>query len=636
MVVEPLSPRGARSLALLAAILYPAWGLLMRALVPGAVDPFGERLVVAGCFALSWPLLRRDRFSVGAFHGLLTLCALHFASVVVRNDFSTPYALGQLILVGGVGAAVSQRAFLLGFMTFFAVEPLLALTHPTPTSWVLSAGVVTLGLVFAVILRNRTVLARELESTISSLEQATSRLSALVAAVPDVVLVMKGPSIEFANRPAPPFVDVNRLRENDPRCTFESPAGPRHFDVRSIAIDTERRLVVLRDITTPLETIEKLRHAEKLATVGSVAATVAHEINNPLAWVTGNLNFLKAELSTSADFELRDAVRESLEGVATIATIVRDLKLLARRDATDHEPFEPSAIARGAATLVRAQVEQRARFELNLMPNAPLIAGDGNRLAQVVINLLVNAAQAIPSGDARRQRVGLTVAPADQGRRVRISISDSGPGVPEALREKIFEPYFSTKPRGEGTGLGLAVCRQVVTELGGRMELDSSELGTTFHVELPAVVPEAVVVKKKESDSRTPLGRGLVVDDEPHVLQSLRRVMGRTNQLSLCGSVEDALALLRADSEWDFVLCDLMMPGLTGVDFVKRIEREFPGLRGKVVLMTGGVFTRREREFLGSSSIPVIEKPFSLTTLTAAIEAARSHTPPLLELARSH
>jgi PAS domain S-box-containing protein len=242
---------------------------------------------------------------------------------------------------------------------------------------------------------------------------------------------------------------------------------------------------------------EAARRADRLASLGTLAAGVAHELANPLSFVLANAEFALERLrrdgppGAPAD-PLLSALADVVQGARRMRVIVSDLRTAARGE-TGGEPAVPVDLRRVvdyAVQLTAAELRRRARLELDLQPASPVL-GSETRLGQVLVNLLVNAVHAMPDGPEGRNAIRISLRDAP-GRRVALSVRDNGCGIPEPIRARIFEPFYSTKPPGEGTGLGLWVCQGIVVDLGGQIEVESAPgEGTTFRVLLPALRPEA-------------------------------------------------------------------------------------------------------------------------------------------------
>ncbi|WP_158501776.1 ATP-binding protein [Vitiosangium sp. GDMCC 1.1324] len=251
---------------------------------------------------------------------------------------------------------------------------------------------------------------------------------------------------------------------------------------------------IARDITERKQVQEKLRSTDRMVSLGTLAAGVAHELNNPISYVLSNLRFAVDELGeqtasgtplpTEQVQEVQQALREALEGGERMRNIVRDLRSFSRREDEGFGPVDIHAVLDSCSSLARSEIRHRAQL-VKEYGEIPQVLGNESRLGQLFLNLLVNAAQAIPEGDAKANTVRLTTARAEAGWVV-ISVQDTGVGIPPENLQRLFKPFFTTKPVGVGTGLGLSICHGIVTAMGGRIEV-SSEVGkgTTFRVLMP-------------------------------------------------------------------------------------------------------------------------------------------------------
>jgi len=266
------------------------------------------------------------------------------------------------------------------------------------------------------------------------------------------------------------------------------------------------------------------------------------------------------------------------------------------------------------------EIRHRARLVKELAPVPPVVANEG-RLGQVFLNLLVNAAQAIPEGRAEAHRIRVRAAPAG-GDRVAIEISDDGAGIPPEILPRIFDPFFTTKPPGEGTGLGLSICHSIVSALGGEIEVESEVgRGSTFRVLLPVERgdpsrPGPTPVPQRAAAARA---RVLVVDDEPLVGTVLRRTLRDDHDVEVVPSAREALARIDAGERFDAVVSDLLMPDMSGMELYRALCERHPDLSRRVLFLTGGAFTTAAREFLEREPVTCIEKPFDLPALRAAL-----------------
>ncbi|HEX8438093.1 ATP-binding protein [Archangium sp.] len=376
----------------------------------------------------------------------------------------------------------------------------------------------------------------------------------------------------------------------------------------------------------------RLAQSEKLAVVGQLAAGVGHEINNPLAFVSGNLHvaveqiaLLSREMDGPASERLREtlqALEEARRGAERIHTIVKDLRTLARADETRLVPVDVHAALEFSLTLAMPHLRHKAQVERQL-GKVPAVRANEAKLGQVFLNLLINAAQAIPEGDPLNHRV--TLVTRLEGTRVVVEVRDTGKGMTPEVMSRIFEPFFTTKAQGEGTGLGLSICQGLIHTMGGEMGVESEPgRGSTFRVVLPMSETD---VTATPAPARTVADvqarkRVLVVDDEPGIGSVMRRILGRVHEVIVLQSGREALTLLERDDNFDRVFCDLMMGDMTGMDLHARLAEKGSECLSRFVFMTGGGFTERAREFLQSVSVPRIDKPFEPEVIRSLVAQA--------------
>ncbi|WP_254330544.1 PAS domain-containing protein [Corallococcus exiguus] len=374
---------------------------------------------------------------------------------------------------------------------------------------------------------------------------------------------------------------------------------------------------------------ERLVQSEKLAMAGQLAAGVGHEINNPLSYVAGNLQFAVEQLTPLARRpglqdvlgEALEALREAKEGAERIRVIVRDLQTFARADELRLGPVDVHASLEFGISMAMTHLRSRAQVERHFGQVPPALAHEA-RLGQVFLHLLINAAHAIPAGAFERHRVTLTTR--REGAWVLAEVSDTGLGMTPEVLQRAFEPFFTTRPVGEGSGLGLSICLGLVRSMHGELTATSIPgMGSTFQVRLPVsepiVHPGVPAVRAGDGPSRK---RVLVVDDEPQLTSVLRRILGRQHDVVVAHSGREALALLEQDDAFDRVFCDLMMADLTGMDVHAELSRRRPELLSRFVFMTGGSFTERARAFLQAVPLPRIEKPFEPGLLHSLVESS--------------
>ncbi|HEX9053058.1 MAG TPA: MEDS domain-containing protein [Anaeromyxobacter sp.] len=382
------------------------------------------------------------------------------------------------------------------------------------------------------------------------------------------------------------------------------------------------------DVTERRSLQARLETAGRLASVGTLAAGVAHEINNPLSFVTSNLGFIAERLDAAAGdaahplpraAELKQAVAEAIDGAQRVRDIVQALRRVAGpARAEQRGRVDVRAEIEAAAGIAKGQVGPRARLVLDLPAALPPVIAGPHELGQVVLNLLVNAAQATPEGNPDAHEVRVT-ARAGEGRVV-IEVSDTGRGMAPAVVARIFDPFFTTKDVGAGTGLGLAICHGIVTAAGGSIEVHSEPgRGTRFRVELPAAEDGSTSPSPPPPAPAPARRRVLVVDDESLLARAYARVLGRDHEVEALTSAAEALRLLAAGRRWDVIICDLLMPGMTGMDLAEWAAREAPDVAPRLIFVTGGACTERSRAFLERGGFPWLEKPVEPEALRAAV-----------------
>jgi CheY-like chemotaxis protein len=310
-----------------------------------------------------------------------------------------------------------------------------------------------------------------------------------------------------------------------------------------------------------------------------------------------------------------------------VRAIVGDLKLFSRAEEERTVSVELTHVLDSAARMAWNEVRHRARF-VREYGRLPLVLGSEARLGQVFLNLIVNAAQAIPEGhvDDHEIRLCARELPSKQ---VLVEVHDTGSGIAEHLVGRIFDPFFTTKPPGIGTGLGLAICHRIVTSLGGRIDVESQPgRGTVVRVTLAAAEPElpieALPAPLPSSESR---GRVLVIDDDPAVGNAIGLLLSEDHEVAVLTSARRALGRLRRGEVFDAIVCDVMMPEMSGVDFHSELVRTQPELATRIIFISGGAFTLQAREFLDRVSNPRVDKPFDAEFLRTIVnqQVSRAH-----------
>ncbi|MGF1468412.1 MAG: ATP-binding protein [Sandaracinaceae bacterium] len=407
--------------------------------------------------------------------------------------------------------------------------------------------------------------------------------------------------------------------------------------------DGSALLGVVQDFTELERLWDRLYWAEKMAAVGTMAAGVAHEVNNPLTYLESNAELLAEELPALAASappakleELLSAVAEIREGTQRIHEIVHGLKSFSRVSSGEVEEVDLATVLQAATRLCRNAVRHRAQLVFEVDPETPSVQANESRLVQVAVNLLMNAAQAVPEGRMDEHTIRVACGRLATGQAF-FEVSDTGAGMDEDVLEKAFSPFFTTKPKDVGTGLGLAICKGIVTNLGGSIEATSRVAeGTTMRVVLPvdgparASRPARVPLEEPEGPPIARPADVLLLDDEPLVARSLARLL-RPHRVQIEQDPREALDRLQRGEAFDVIVCDLMMPTMSGRQFYESVGSARPELQSRMLFVTGGAFTPEGREFVASIDVPVLEKPVDLAALRRAmadmVEAGASEDP---------
>jgi signal transduction histidine kinase len=457
------------------------------------------------------------------------------------------------------------------------------------------------------------------------------------------------------------------------------------------------RLVALvgrvdRNIAQQRRAEQALQEAERMASLGTLAAGVAHEVNTPLTYVVTNLALIaerlpalgagaeapagaRAHVATIQELAARarsscaqiasglvprlpDGIRhdfnnsqtlivyalariaeeadelaaatsgapagrkapqidrllaQAREGVERVRSIVRDLKMFSRPDETAAAPLDVWRVLESAINLTSSELVHRARLVTERGAVPPIVASEA-RLGQVFVNLLVNAAHAIPEGAVETNEIAVATRTDDAGRAV-VEIRDTGVGIAPEHLPRLFDPFFTTKPVGQGTGLGLSICHGIVTALGGDLTVESEPgRGSTFRVALPGVpgaLPEAVAEPTPDAAATPPRrARILVIDDDPRIGDAVRESLATEHDVVAVTNAMAGLGLLDKQEHFDLILCDLMMPAMTGMELHEELSRRDAAQAARMSFLTGGAFTPRAQAFLAEVANPRLEKPF--------------------------
>ncbi len=363
----------------------------------------------------------------------------------------------------------------------------------------------------------------------------------------------------------------------------------------------------------------RLVRQERLVTTGTLAAGVGHEINNPLTYIISNLEFSLEELGEIAGGSpsgrlkgLIEVVTEARAGAERIRKIVRGLRSLAQ-DEGPPVPIDIRPTVEAAVNMAMHELRQRATV-IAEFPELPRVLANESGLTQVLVNLLVNAAQAFPSHDPGRNRV--VVGASHTGDVVSITVADNGPGIAPDDLSRIFDPFWTTKPVGVGTGLGLSISHSIVTALGGDLRCETSlGAGATFIVRLPVAAIADLDEGPPGSKSQALRAHILIVDDEAALIRSFDRLLRADHDVVGETDPREALARLKAGEVFDLIICDIMMPYLTGPDLYRAAQEIAPKLCERFVFITGGVLSESTERFLSEVPNERFEKPLSAQTL---------------------
>jgi signal transduction histidine kinase len=378
-------------------------------------------------------------------------------------------------------------------------------------------------------------------------------------------------------------------------------------------------VAVKRDVTRELELQQQLAQAQKMEAIGRLAGGVAHDFNNLLQALISHVQLLRSRSNDPEKVEASSREMEQLIGHG--ASLTRQLLLFSRRETVKPERLDLNEQVREASKMLQRVVKDNIALRIELAPQHLHIDADRGQLDQVLMNLVVNASDAMPDGGQITIRTGAT-----NRTRVWLSVKDTGVGIPEEIRERIFEPFFTTKGAGKGTGLGLSVVHGIVTRHGGQIEVES-ELGrgATFRVSLPAAGSGEFPAAKEASQETAdlPVGKGervLVVEDEELARKGLHEILASFNYKVVSVGSGEAAGSLPADPPFDLLLTDLMLPGVAGPQLAAGLKERWPEL--KVILMSGYTEDETIRSGVGDGTLRFLQKPFDMAALAREVRAA--------------
>ena len=418
-----------------------------------------------------------------------------------------------------------------------------------------------------------------------------------------------------------PFREIRCERKDGSPVTLEVAALRVSFDGEPAAVG------IMRDVSDRKELTARMMKMDRMITIGTLAAGVGHEINNPLTIVIENIKLAIEKLEALRALEGVDEILESLEearqGARRVGLVTQDLKTFSRADEDGRETILLDELVESATSMAWNEIRHRARLIKDLAPGLSVNANRA-RLGQVFLNLLLNAAHAIEEGRAEKNSIRVRSYARDE--HVLVEVQDTGMGIPPVVSGRIFEPFYTTKPIGQGTGLGLSICREIVDAHGGELLLQSEVgRGSTFTVVLPLVEATEVDADPASLDElsapRELRARILVVDDEPMICSLVKRALGKEHEVVAETEARSALDLFRSGDRFDIIFCDLMMPDMTGMDLFAEIDQISAAQADRIVFLTGGAFTPRAREFLDIVDNRRMDKPFDVRALKLLVEA---------------
>jgi two-component system cell cycle sensor histidine kinase/response regulator CckA len=428
------------------------------------------------------------------------------------------------------------------------------------------------------------------------------------------------------------------LRDREPaHATFQlrwpNPDSPaKHYDLRSLPL-VDQTLILVRDTTSERALHEQLNISERMASLGTLAAGVAHEINNPLTYIQCNIVLAVEEVNELLELpelallteridslrEVRDSLSVALEGTQRVAKITSELKHFSRVDKLKAKPLALQDLLESAIGLASNEIRHRAELHTYYAPSLPLTFGDPYQLTQVFINLLVNAAQSFDAVEVEAPSISVSVS--DEDGQLIVAICDNGEGMNEDTLRRVFDPFFTTKAN-TGTGLGLSVSHRIVHDLGGSLRAESRPgVGTTMTVTLPHAPSLSPLGSEPRLTLESPRAVGatiMVIEDEPLIQSLLERLLDH-HDVHIFTSLQQAITQLEVLTP-HAIICDLMLPGEGGEHLHRHLRAHAPDLMQRTLFMTGGAFTPGAELFLNTVQPRLLRKPFKSEDLIDQVD----------------
>lgn len=421
-------------------------------------------------------------------------------------------------------------------------------------------------------------------------------------------------------------IDRTLIGRESAQTTFQlrwpsADSPPRHYDLRALPL-LDQTLILIRDTTTESLLHEQLTISERMSSLGTLAAGVAHEINNPLTYIQCNLVLAIDELEAWLDDparahtsepehldEIVHSLKVALDGAERVAKITRELKHFSRMDRHATEQIDIRHVVESAIGLASNEIRHRAELHTHYEPHILPVYGDPHQLTQVFINLLINAAQSFDAVDVARPEITVSITQGPQD--VQVLVIDNGEGMTTSTLRRIFDPFFTTKAEN-GTGLGLSVSHRIIHDLGGTLTAESTPgQGTTMSVTLPGHSSLRSVSSEPQltlEDERATGACIMLIEDEPMIQALICRLLDH-HEVHAFDNLHDAIEQLDQLSP-RVILCDLMLPGEGGEKLHEHLKTHAPELIERTLYMTGGVFTPGADMFLQYVRPRLLRKPF--------------------------